>query len=617
MTRSPGLRQRIEQDLRDGNWGLARQHLAQLWHREPTMTVSSYVLGCRSRLLDRVPLVPYKLAILRSFTVEPIVTLLRAGALVEGIDLEVQVGDFNTYARDILDPASSLYRFRPDAALLAVLTRDLGPELTEADPSAPAVERISESFGGYVTAFRANCSASLVIQGLEEVVAAPHGGGRAAEVSAVARINARLSQLAAQHPGTYVLDYQALVARHGPSGWNDERNWTTSRLPLANASLFPLARAWLRFVHPLAGKLCKALITDLDNTLWGGVIGEDGLAGISCAPSGPGRHFRSLQEAMLEIRDRGVLLAVCSRNDLTEAREALAEHPGMLLRPQHFAAMRVNWEEKAANVRSIAEELNIGTDALAFIDDDPVQLEHVRAELPEVHVIELPAEPERYAEVVREDPVFARLVLSPEDEARPRYYAEQQARLQLQHRAPSLEEFYRSLEQEVVIARLGPDTAERVAQLTQKTNQFNLTTRRYTARQVMELAARPEWRIFTVSVSDRFGDSGLTGTAITREEDGACYIDTFLLSCRIIGRTVETAVLAFLIERARRLGLTEVRGSFVPTRRNGIVEDLFSRHGFQPGGEREGATAWAVDPTAARVECPGWIRLTVEEGALA
>jgi FkbH-like protein len=589
------LRRGIEADLRDGNWGLARQHLAQLWQREPTMAVSSYILGCGSRLRGHVPLTPFKLAILRSFTVEPVVTLLRAGALVGGIDLDVQVGDFNAYAQAILDPAGGLYRFQPDGVLLAVLSRDLGPEL----------ERAADAFAGYLKAFRARSDASLVIQGLEETM--PAAGD----------VNARLRRLADQQPGTYFLDYQELVARHGAAGWNDERNWATTRLPLANSSLIHLARAWLRFVHPLAGKLCKVLVSDLDNTLWGGVVGEDGWAGLQCAPSGAGQPYHALQQALLEIRERGVLLAVCSQNNAADALEALEKHPGLLLRPQHFAAQRINWESKARNLRGIADELNLGTDTLAFVDDDPVQLERVRAELPEVHVIELPQEVERRAEVVREDPVFARLRLSREDLDRSRHYAEQRARQKLQEQAPSLEDFYRTLEQQVAIARVDPESAERAAQLTQKTNQFNLTTRRYSVQQLLELAARPQWRVFTVRVSDRFGDNGLTGIAITHEDGGACEIDSLLLSCRIIGRTVETAVLAFLLERARRCGLREVKGSYVPTRKNGVVKDFFAAHAFEALGEREGASGWAIDPALAAVVCPSWIRLSVEEGALA
>lgn len=580
------------------------------------MRVARYILGCRPRLLDGVPLAPCRLAILRSFTVEPLVTLLQAGALVEGIDLDVHLGGFNAYPEELLDPASDLYRSRPDAVLLAVLTRDLEPELVDAKASPQAVASIAAWFEDLVTGFRANSNVPLVIQGLEEPLIEGVRDG-VAETSAVGLVNARLGELARSHPAIHLLDYQELLARHGATGWNDERNWAASRMPLANQSLIHLARAWLRFVHAIAGRLCKVLITDLDNTLWSGVIGEDGPSGISSADQGPGQSFHALQKAMLELRERGVLLALCSQNDPDQAMAALKMHPGMALRPHHFSAIRINWQEKVANIRSIAQQLNIGMDAIAFVDDDPVQRERVRAELPDVHVIELPATPDRYADAIREDPVFARLALSREDRERPRYYAQQQARLELQQRVPSLEDFYRSLRQEVAIAAMVPGTAERAAQLTQKTSQFNLTTKRYTTLQVLDLARRPDWRVFTLDVSDRFGDNGLTGVAIAHEHNGTCEIDTFLLSCRIIGRTVETALLAFLIERARGLGLALVRGWFVPTPRNNIVKNFYPRHGFEFRGLRNDATEWIIDPAVARIACPSWIRLAVAEGALA
>lgn len=580
------------------------------------MRVSRFVLGCRPRLAERTALRPCRLAILRSFTVEPLVTMLQAGALVEGIDLDVHVSGFNTYAQDILNPASELYRSQPDAVLLAVLSRDLGPALTDATAPAEAAVPIAATLGDLVASFRRNSHAPLLIQGLE-TPAIDEGRRAPARLPGVAVVNQRLAELAHTQPAVHWLDYQALIERHGVAGWNDERNWVASRLPLANASLIHLAHAWLRFVVPIAGRSCKALVTDLDNTLWGGVVGEEGPSGVVCAADGPGQPFHALQQAMLELRERGIVLAIASQNNPEEAMAALRQHPGMVLRPQHFSAMRIDWQDKAANVRSIAEELDIGLDSVAFVDDDPMQLERVRTELPEVHVIELPADPERYAQTIRDDPVFARLALSSEDVARARYYAEQQARRQFQEQLPSLEDFYRSLEQHVVITRLDPATAQRAAQLTQKTNQFNLTTKRYTTPQILDLATRADWRIYTLSVGDRFGDSGLTGLAIVHDHDGACEIDTLLLSCRIIGRTIETALLAFLIERARRRGSTEVRGRFVRTARNGIVEDLYRKHGFVLRGEQGDASEWTIDPARAQLACPSWIHLTVAEGASA
>jgi FkbH-like protein len=535
-----------------------------------------------------VSLLPCRLAVLRSFTVEPVLPLVRAGALAGGIDLTVELGGFNTYAQEMLDAGSALYRSRPQVVVLAVQAADLPPG---------AAGR--KSLDQYVAAFRERTDAALVI----------HDFG-------VPELDEELQALSAARPGVYALPYAERVARRGAESGTDDRNRAAMRMPLASEALLPLAQEWLRFIHPLSGRVSKALVTDLDNTLWGGVLGEDGLGGIVSGPEGPGRPYRELQAALLDLHARGILLAVCSKNDEAEAREALERHPGLLVRPAHFAALRINWASKPENLRAIARELNIGADALAFLDDDPVERERVRAELPEVAVLEPPPSPEGWAAAVRDHPLFARLTLSEEDRQRQRHYAEQAARVGARSAAPSLEEFYRSLAQEVRVERLTRESAERAAQLTQKTNQFNLTTRRYTLPELLRIEDSGEAQVFTARVRDAYGDSGLTGLAILRETPSAVEIDTFLLSCRVLGRGVETALLSFVLGRARALGPRPLRGRFVPTRKNAPARDFLRDHGFHLEAEGPEGAAWTAG-ASVRVACPDWIRLTVAENALA
>ncbi len=289
----------------------------------------------------------------------------------------------------------------------------------------------------------------------------------------------------------YVLDYDALVARHGGEHWHDERKWLTARLPIAAAYLLPMAREWTRFVVPLSGRIAKVLVVDLDNTLWGGVIGEDGMTGIAVGPEYPGAAYQSLQRALLDLSRKGILLALCSKNNLDDAMEALEKHPGMLLRAKHFAALRINWTDKAQNLREIAQELNVGLDALAFIDDNRFEREQVRAALPEVTVIDLPKNPTDYASAVRNCAALERLALSSEDQQRTEMYAAQKERAGAGQNFRSKEDFFRYLEQEAELDPLSDLTLARVAQLTQKTNQFNLTTRRYTELQIADIAKKP------------------------------------------------------------------------------------------------------------------------------
>jgi len=402
----------------------------------------------------------------------------------------------------------------------------------------------------------------------------------------------------------YTLDYDALIAQHGSEHWHDERKWLMARLPIAAGHLLDMAREWMRFIVPLSGRTAKVLVCDLDNTLWGGVIGEDGMAGIKVGPEHPGAAFQALQRVLLDQSRKGILLAVCSKNNLDDAMEAIEKHPGMLLRAKHFAAVRINWTDKAQNLREIAQELNVGIDALAFLDDNPFEREQVRAALPEVTVIDLSKNPMEYASAVRNCAVFERLTLSAEDQQRTAMYAEQKQRASAEQTFQSKEDFFRYLEQEAELEPVTDLTLARVAQLTQKTSQFNLTTRRYTEPQIADMATKPEWNIFSIIVRDRFGDHGLVGVAITHDEGEQCEVDTFLLSCRVIGRTVETALLAHLAESAVQRGRKRLLGWFLPTKKNAPARDFYEQHGFVRTETNAAGSLWTLDLKSSPCAAP-------------
>jgi FkbH-like protein len=618
------LRSEADRLISAGSGELASLRLAELWRNEAGAGAAAFLVSRYEQLRGKLPLVSYRLAIPRSFTVEPAIPLLRAGAFVHGIDLTVQLGDFNAYAQEILDPDSSLYRFAPDAVIIAARTADLAPELWHEYPdlapdAVPAVvQRVSNSFSQWIRIFRDRNSAALVVHSLE-LSARPgmgiiDGQQKTGQSAAIQQINQELRQIASEHRGVYTLDYDGLVARHGRLRWYDERKWLTARMPITADHLIYLAREWLRFLIPLTGKTAKVLVADLDNTMWGGVIGEDGMAGIKLGPEYPGAAYQNLQRAMLDLARRGILLAICSKNNPEDAMEALENHPGMLLRPKDFAALRINWSHKAQNLREIASELNIGVDALAFLDDNPVEREQVRSALPEVTVIDLPEDPLFYAAVVRECPEFERLALSSEDQQRTTLYAAQRERSHAEQSFQSKEDFFRYLEQEAEVVPVSPATLARVAQLTQKTNQFNLTTRRHTEQQIAEVASRPGWQVLSIKLRDRFGDHGLVGVAITRDEAETCEIETFLLSCRVIGRTVETALLSHLARSAAARGRQRLAGRFFPTKKNAPALDFYARHGFQLQEENGDSSVWTLDLQHSTIATPEWIRLKTTEG---
>ncbi len=624
MSPSTNLRKEIDQHLAAQNSAAALAGLHQLWNTESGSAAAGYVAACCEKLRPFLRLTPCRVAILRSFTLEPVTPLLRAAALLGGIDITTQLSGFDTYAQEMLDPESALYRFKPDVVILAIQTRDFFPELWDTYLDRPHEEQKASAdkigtLEEWVRLFRSRSSASLIIHNFEKP-ATPNAGlldtqSEHGQGTLIDELNQRLRKLAAEIPGVHVLDYDALVSRTGRDNWHDERKWLTMRMPIAADKLPSMAQEWVRFLHPLCGRIGKVLVTDLDNTLWGGVIGEDGIDGIKLSGEYPGASYRALQRALLDLHSRGILLAIASKNNEADALQAIENHPEMLLRSRHFAARQIHWGSKADSLRSIAEELNVGLDSLVFLDDNPVERQNVRLSLPEVTVIELPQESMGYAKAVRNCPLFERLTSSEEDRKRADYYIEQRQRKDLQQSISSVEDYYYSLEQRVELTKVSKQTLGRVAELLKKTNQFNLTTRRHSEAEIARFAADPDWDVYQARVTDRFGDNGLVGVCITHRVGDVCEIDTLLMSCRVIGRTVETAILHSVAEQSRARGISRMEGWFLPTEKNKPAEAFYPSHKFTEKSRTDRGILWSLDLTESSIDCPPWVQLSVEEGA--
>jgi len=616
------LRHEVDQCLERGEPREAAQLLANIWRVEARSTATASFLVSRfEKIRDALELQSHRIAILRSATVEPAVLLLRAAGFVAGLDLIVHVGDFNAYAQEITNGDSSLYAFQPQTMILAVESPDCVPRLWQdwADLSGSEVKaevrRTVDYFHQLTTSFRRHSQANLILHSLALPEVFSWGvldvHLELDQQDAFHEINRGLRRSARDHASAYVLDYDGLVARHGRDNWRDDHKWKTVRIPFSGVHVAAMAGEWMRFLHPLSGKVAKLLVVDLDNTLWGGIIGEDGFDGIRVGLGYPGVAYSDLQRALLDLRQRGVLLAICSKNNAQEAMEALERHSEMLLRPEHFVSSRINWKDKATNLRAIATELNIGTDAIAYLDDNPVEREQVRKNLPEVMVIDMPDDPLKFARTVRDAPVFERLSLSQEDSQRAKMYHADRERHDFQLSIGDSEEFYRSLEQEVEIGHVSAATLTRVAQLTQKTNQFNLTTRRYSEQEIASMARSSDWRIYWLRVRDRFGDNGVVGVAALRAASATWQIDTFLLSCRVIGRKVETAFLAFLLDELSREGVHTITGWFIPSKKNAPACDFYAIHGFHLVEESSDGTKWTLDLCKRTVKAPAWMKVKV------
>ena len=628
------LRAEIDASIDTGDAITARTLLEHLWRRHPGPATAAFVLG----RIAQLPADPSRrratVAVVRSFTVEPIVPVLRAAAAVNAIDLDVRLGEFGTYGQDLLDPSRPIHAdWRPDVVIVATQTRDVAPELWErfAELTPEGVDKTAEHvidhFTGLVEGFRRLSAAALVLHGLDEPPFTALGVADAvaarSQRDVISTLNDRLRKLAAAYPDVHLLDYDAVVSRAGRSRWFDEHKWQAMRMPIRSEHLADLADEWLRYVQPAIGKVVKALAVDLDGTLWGGVIGEDGIEGIELGSTPAGAGYRALQRALLDLTTRGILLAVCSKNNHADAIEVLQSHPDLLVRPSDFAAIRANWDSKVDNLRSIAAELNIGLDSIAFLDDNPFECDLVRRALPEVTVIELDRPPTATWNVIVGNPLFERPRMVDEDRARAQYYADQSRRREALDQADSLNSYLHSLDTVVTIFEATSRDVPRLAQLTQKTNQFNLTTRRYSEVEINALLDSSEATVLVASARDRFGDHGTIGMAILHTGEPAWIVDTMLLSCRVIGRGIEVAVMSVVLDLARRRAAHSVIGTFIRTAKNEPARDFYREVGFdrvdlqdEPDPDPPASDwRWTVDDRT--LAPPPWIAVRTSDESVA
>jgi len=610
-----------------GDFTETRRCLERLWELRPGAAHALLVERCREALTSGPPLRSISVAVLRSFTIEPVIPLAKAEGLLHGIDLTVRVGEFNTYAQELLNPLSPIvYGDDPvDLVILATQSRDVAPDLWDrfvelSDTEVTqAVERVAGEFAAMVDRFRANSGGSLVVHGLEVPCEPSLGLSESSsiggQVAAFRKINGALRSLCDATSGVYFLDLDRLVTRVGRNNWHDDAKWIQMKMPLRSSAMAALAAQWVRFLAPLCGASAKVLVVDLDNTMWGGVVGELGRDGVALDPETvEGAGFVGLQRSVRDVRARGVLLAISSKNNYEDAIDVLENRPTSVVRPGDFAAMRINWEPKAENIRSIAAELNIGLDSVAFIDDNPAECDQVRRMLPEVTVIELHSLPRPDWNPIAGHPRFERLRLSNEDRSRSEMYTQQRSREELRTSTGSLDDFLHALDTKVEIGLATDQDIERVAQLTQKTNQCNLTTKRYTETEIDNFRNATHSEVLVIRASDRFGDHGVIGVAITTREDARVEIDTFLLSCRVIGRGVEVAMLAAVARRARAAGAVTIDGLFVPTAKNVPAAEVYADNGFDEVASDGDQTRHCLDLTQKDVTIPAWIECIIEEG---
>ncbi len=556
--------------------------------------------GSRSGSMARL-----RLAILASCTVDHLLPAIRVGALRHGLLLEVHAGHYGQYRQDLLQPSSPLEAFSPEVLLFALTAADaLAPvPLGATSESAEAAVRGAiEQLQALWRQARSRWPAMLIQQSFLNVAPPLFGSFEPMVPSApcrlIERLNERLLEAVATE-GAELLDVAGAARRDGLDRWFDPGQWLHGKMEVAPRSAPVFGELLGRLLAARRGLSRKCLVLDLDDTLWGGIIGDDGLAGIVLGPgSARGEAHQALQVYARQLKERGVILAVYSKNDPVIAEEAFQRLPEMRLGRSDIACFVCNWQPKPVNLQRIAAELNVGLDSLVLLDDNPAERAAVREALPMVAVPELPLDPALYVQCLSGAGYFEAVAFTAEDRSRAAQYAANVQSTAEQESAASLGDFLAGLDMSTLFGRVTDLDLSRVAQLINKTNQFNTTTRRYTQEQVARFCADRDCIALQFRLRDRLGDNGLVSAMILRPVAAAAAtleIDTWVMSCRVFGRELEFEAMNIAVETARAAGMSALTGDYVPTAKNGVIVDLYSRLGFQPltqPAQGTGPTRW-------------------------
>jgi len=547
------------------------------------------------------PLGRVRLGLVGDGTLSLLGPVLKGTALRHGVLLDIVEGSYGSAVQEAMDPASPLNMGQLDMALLVLDRRLAGLEHAAVTGETPAA-RVDAAFQRIrliVEALRPALKGPMLVQTLpappEPLFGSFDRVSEASVFSMVDALNRRLVDWARQ--GVIVLvDVSRLADVVGLEHWDDSRHWLASKLSFSPHFIPVYADVVARTIGAIKGKAKKALVLDLDNTLWGGVIGDDGVEGIKLGQgSATGEAFLAIQRMALELRARGVVLAVCSKNEDDAARLPFREHVEMLLREDHIAVFQANWTDKATNLRAIAETLNIGVDALVFLDDNPAERAQVRRELPLVGVPELPDDPALYPRTLAAAGYFESVAFSDEDRARADLYQSNAARAELMATASDMESYLASLDMVCTIGPIDARNRPRASQLINKSNQYNLTTRRYAEVELERAEADSARYLSQLRLADRFGDHGLISVLIADKRGVEWEIDTWLMSCRVLGRRIQEAALAHLVAAARDEGAERIIGLYIPSAKNRMVEDHYEKLGFAREGDlAEGGTRWVL-----------------------
>ena len=538
-----------------------------------------------------------RVALVGGANLRPLVDFIAHFAAVLGsVDCELWTGDYDNYFAEILDRESSLYQFKPEIVLILPSERRCtytGPLASPRSEQEDAARRIARELLDLCATVYQNSKAEVVLGNFRLSPYFDPGPMRSSSLTSDYSFRRFVNSILGIELPSYahICDIEFISNRVGNLAGMDDRTWFESKQPFAAKLMVEVAREFAHVLANIGVAAKKVAVLDLDNTLWGGVIGDDGLEGIELGTTSPrGEAFRDFQQCLLELTRRGVLLAVCSKNDYDKAIEPFEKHPEMILRLKDIVSFKANWDPKSDNIRQIAQDLNLGLDSLVFIDDNPAEIDIVRQFVPEVSTLWAGDDPSLFAQRLKDSRLFEFRSVTAEDVQRVQQYKQETERKQLLESATDMGAYLNSLEMTGTIRSFDLLDAPRIAQLIAKSNQFNLTTRRRTEAEVQAVIDDPTYAGFTMRLADRFGEHGLIAIVVSKVSGRDFEVDTWLMSCRVLKRQVEEEVLNQIVRLAVQHDCNRVIGRYIPSPKNSMVRDLFPRMGFEHLRQEDGGT---------------------------
>ena len=528
----------------------------------------------------------YRLALMGDCATQHLATAIRGYAAYTGLGLSVLDTDYNQIDAQVMDTASELYAFAPNAVLIQMCTEKLyeafcaaplNSRASFAEDTCARIMRIWEQLNSQASTTVLQCNFPLMDDG-----AFGQYGNKTADsfLYQQRKLNCLLMDGCRQVKNVYLIDLDAIQSAVGRERFSDPKLYYIAKMPISVDMLPEIAKKVIDQIQALRGIAKKCVVLDLDNTLWGGVIGDDGLSGIQIGELGLGHAFSDLQTWLKELKNRGLLLAVCSKNNEPAAKEPFEKHPEMVLRLEDISMFVANWEDKASNIRNIQKTLNIGMDSLVFLDDNPFERNLVRGLIPEITVPELPEDPALYLQYLRSLGLFETASYSSEDAGRTRQYRQQAERAVFEASFRSFDEYLRGLDMVAVAAPFDAFHYPRIAQLTQRSNQFNLRTVRYTEAEIEAIAQNEDHICLYFTLKDKFGDHGLISVVILDKQEENLFVSEWLMSCRVLKRGMEEFIVNKILQTAAEHGFAKVIGEYLPTPKNSMVKDLYEKMGF-------------------------------------